>query len=318
MHLNTHVILTHAHAHAHTTTHNHTQPHTTSHSTDSYLVMWTHGLYKSGTTACTNYKTHLTDVPRPPGVAYKQNGNDYQDQCVGRSAKPQLQVFKIPLTPAAWMEDPPLWGDDFFPASTVGMILDGLPLYPAIDNSYLTVWDACESSMCNAHVGMGFDLHHHGNPMAETCFYKNGSSPWYDDGEPHGMPIGMSSDGYMIYGQYQSHTQLLPALDDCGGHNHTVSNEWDSQEYHYHAYTNKGTQDDMYYFFQGPSGCWRGDVSELENFYEEGTDYKVNYDSSKDCGITKRNDYQQLRLCSGSEDGMFYPGTETQPCNWFD
>ena len=46
--------------------------------------------------------------------------------------------------------------------------------------------------------------------MATTCFYQNGSSPWYTDGDPHGLPIGMSSDGYFIYGQYQKHTQLSP------------------------------------------------------------------------------------------------------------
>ena len=36
------------------------------------------------------------------------------------------------------------------------------------------MWDSCESTLCNAHVGMGFDLHHHGNPgPSEQCMYDN-------------------------------------------------------------------------------------------------------------------------------------------------
>ena len=92
-----------------------------------------------------------------------------------------------------------------------------------------------------------------------------------------------------------------------------MPNEYDSQEYHYHAYTSKAN--DLYYFWQGPSGCWKGDVSKLDNFYSEGT--TVNYDSSRDCGITRRNDYQDLKLCRDSEQAMYYPGEDVKPCNWF-
>ena len=37
----------------------------------------------------------------------------------------------------------------------------------------MTVWDACESSLCNTHVGMGFDLHYHGDPgPSDECLYQ--------------------------------------------------------------------------------------------------------------------------------------------------
>ena len=51
------------------------------------------------------------------------------------------------------------------PRPTVAVMLDGLAHYPALDASGVTVWDACESSLCNAHVGMGMDLHHHGQSL---------------------------------------------------------------------------------------------------------------------------------------------------------
>jgi len=60
---------------------------------------------------------------------------------------------QVPLEPAALVTSPELWSTTYFPSSAVGVMLNGLPHYPALDASGLTVWDSCESSLCNTHVG---------------------------------------------------------------------------------------------------------------------------------------------------------------------
>ena len=42
---------------------------------------------------CDHYRDHLSALPRPPGIPYTSGSNSYEDQCVGRSARPQLDEF---------------------------------------------------------------------------------------------------------------------------------------------------------------------------------------------------------------------------------
>ena len=305
---------------------------------DAFLVLWSHGLYAAGTPACAGYRDHLADVPRPPGVDYDAaGGGGYEAQCVARSARPQLHVYKVPLSPVPLVEDPEEWSTTFFPSSGVGAMLDGLPHYPALDASGLTVWDSCESSLCNTHVGMGFDLHHHGNPGPDpSCFYGAGAAPFYaaggntSDDDPHGSPVGLGADGYYMYAAYASAADADPPLDSCGGHSHALgtaagsgggnASAWDPNAYHYHPFTTVGTSG-VYKFWQGPAACWKGDVAQIPNFYEDESVFKLNYDSSKQCSIAGRSDYDQLRLCDDSSQAkaLYYPGYGIpQPCNWFD
>ena len=60
------------------------------------------------------------------GKAAFLGGGGYDEQCVGRSARPQLDVYKIPLAAAAAVATPETWGPDFFPASAVGAMFDGV------------------------------------------------------------------------------------------------------------------------------------------------------------------------------------------------
>lgn len=118
-----------------------------------------------------------------------------------------------------------------------------------------------------------------------------------------------------MYGQYESVGDMSPSLDACGGHSHSVDNSLDPNTYHYHPYTTKtGSQ---YEFWMGPSQCWKGDVTEIDNFYEDEATFKLNYDSSKTCSVTSRSDYSQIQACTDSKDYMYYPGNTVQPCNWF-
>lgn len=161
-----------------------------------------------------------------------------------------------------------------------------------------------------------------GNPgPSEQCFYANASTPFYNSSnDPHAFPIGFGSDGYFTYAQYidGDHGGLGdPEIDTCGGHSHTVDNNLDTNSYHYHSYTTV-TSAGEYQFWSGPSKCWKGDVDTIPNFYEDSSVFKLNYDSSTDCSIKQRTDYQQLQACSDSSSKMYYPGRAVQPCNWFD
>ena len=60
------------------------------------------------------------------GKAAFLGGGGYDEQCVGRSARPQLDVYKIPPAAAAAVATPETWGPDFFPASAVGAMFDGV------------------------------------------------------------------------------------------------------------------------------------------------------------------------------------------------
>lgn len=93
-------------------------------------------------------------------------------------------------------------------------------------------------------------------------------------------------DGYGIYGR---HTDALQEgadidLDDCGGHVHTTYG------YHYHSFVTLGRTTTSLdgvggsgpftfdTFDVSPSTCWKGDVSQIANFWES---KQAAYDRSK-------------------------------------
>ena len=86
-------------------------------------------------------------------------------------------------------------------AGAVGVAINGVPIYPVLDNRDLTVYEACESDRCSAHVGKGADYHYHGDPFGETCLY---SDKDYASDNAHPNLIGWGADGPAIYGRYTS------------------------------------------------------------------------------------------------------------------
>ena len=214
----------------------------------------------------------LDGVPRPPG----EDGVPYEDACVMRTIGAQLQVYKIPLDPTP-LDTPHYFVDestDYVVRGCVGMSKDGVPLYPYFDNVLRTAWDSCESDLCNAHAGKGEDYHYHGDPFGDTCAY---GSADYTGTHPPQMGWGM--DGYPVYGRHISNSEyndgITVDLDDCQGHEH------DAYGYHYH-----GTQveivdgsNEWTEWRIGPSVCWKGDITLIENFWETEND-QVHYDRS--------------------------------------
>ena len=87
-------------------------------------------------------------------------------------------------------------------------------------------WLVCELDGCNAHVGMGFDYHYHGDPF--ECMYSNID---YSFPASHPPLIAIGMDGLKVYGRHLSvaaEGYSIP-LDICGGHSHG------SYGYHYHS-----------------------------------------------------------------------------------
>jgi hypothetical protein len=75
------------------------------------------------------------------------------------------------------------------------MAVNGLPLFPPYNNRGDLTWTVCELDGCNAHVGMGFDYHYHGDPF--ECMYSNND---YSFPAAHPPLIAIGMDGLKVYG----------------------------------------------------------------------------------------------------------------------
>ena len=163
---------------------------------------------------------------------------------------------------------------------------------------------SCETDMCNAHAGQGFDYHYHGDPYGPQCLY---SCANYSTLQSHPPLIGYGLDGVPIFGRYLD--AGAPggslALDDCGGHVHTGIGDAYLADgvYHYHAFVSNITS--MNYaayayvaYLYGPHMCWKGDITTIPHFFEA------------NANPTARSDYTsgQIKPCSGNANMYVAPG----------
>jgi len=123
----------------------------------------------------------------------------------------------------------------------MGVTIDGVVIYPAINNTLLYATAAAEITSSGAHVGQGGALHYHadghgfnGNGinlynLSDYTNSNNGTS------RSHPPIIGFGYDGIALYGKYESSFSAMDgygvALDAHGGHTHG------EYGYHYHAYS---------------------------------------------------------------------------------
>ncbi|GMH94843.1 hypothetical protein TrVE_jg9957 [Triparma verrucosa] len=282
--------------------------------TDEFLVVWSNGR--------PNYdpsdSDYLGGIPLPPGG---------DTSCRVRTSSELLTVYKIPIAPPADQTGTNAMGasgDAALPnvpgmpeAGCIGMAIDGVPMFPNYNNRGQPAATSCEIDRCNAHSGKGDDYHYHGDPFGSKCLYDEddyGSSP----STTHPPLIGFAMDGYGIYGR---HTDALQEgadvdLDDCGGHVHTTYG------YHYHSFVTLGRTTTSLdgvggsgpftfdTFDVSPSTCWKGDVSQIANFWES---KQAAYDRSKSQTPTSWVDYDNIRPCCGdtnwfASSGYTIPG----------
>jgi hypothetical protein len=288
----------------------------------AYLVIHTSGL--------ASHPTSLGSILKPPGGGSCANGASpcgYADQCVTRDYTSAFAVYKIPLTPTLLstasgtvnnvgftFTNPQLTsntgtadaanllslnGLTSMPTSgPVAISVSGQNMFPDFNNNGGITYPSCETDMCNAHAGQGFDYHYHGDPFGPQCLY---SCANYSSLAAHPPLIGYGLDGVPIFGRHLSASApgASVALDDCGGHNHTGMSDTYIADgtYHYHAFVS--TISSMNYApysynapLYGPFMCWKGSVasSAIPNFFEAGAN------------PTGRTDYAsgQIKPCLGN------------------
>jgi len=276
---------------------------------DEYLVIAADGNAQFSGGTATNY---LQGIPLPPGG---------DAACRVRTAANQLNVYKIPLSPAKLASGSntvpnPLPNVPGMPAAgAIGVAIDGVPIYPNYNNRGIFAWTSCEVDRCNAHSGKGEDYHYHGDPFGANCLYSEadyGNSP----ATAHPSVVGFAFDGFTIFGRYTQAGQegQSTVLDTCGGHMHTT------YEYHYHPELEAATTSTLdgtsvsgtisYTAYKvSPMTCWGGDISKVANFWNA-RNSQVNYDSTKD-GLSSRNDLTQLKPCCGMTN--YYAASGVSP-----
>lgn len=210
----------------------------------------------------------------------------------------------------------------------IGVAIDGTPIFPNYNNRGEYAWTSCEADRCNAHAGGGADYHYHGDPFGPSCLYNINDY----SGLSHPPLIGYAFDGFEIRGRYaiDGLDGVDIPLDECGGHSH------DDLGYHYHAHTLQGltttslggvpgmsTEYDYTAYLIGPTTCWRGNIDDISNFWEDDRD-QANYDRGR---LTDSQslwtDQEQLRPCCEStafyveeQDGIVLDGAATAKRKW--
>lgn len=199
-----------------------------------------------------NHPSSLGSIFTPPGGG---GSGGYASQCVTRDYYRAWYVFKIPLSVALLptasgtvnnanaFQSP---GDSLvsFNGLTnvptrgpVAYTVSGIPMFPNQNNMGSLTFISCETDMCNTHAGMGFDIHHHGDPFGPQCLY---SCANYSTIDAHPPLIGYGADGIPLFGRYLSAAApgQSVALDACGGHVHSgISDAYIADgTYHYHSF----------------------------------------------------------------------------------
>jgi hypothetical protein len=240
-----------------------------------YMVIATHN--------ATPRPNFLIDVARPPGDGVE--GSGYATQSVTRTAVLEAKTIVIPLKDYGLITNltdntvsPSLASDaglsagnytteNYADNASSGIAIDGVKIYPALNNTLAYAQAAAEITSSGAHVGRGGSLHWHADGHG---YNGNGINLYniadYSDSQgnatTHPPIIGFSYDGIAIYGKYEASFDFMEgysqALDDYGGHSHG------EYGYHYHAHAKQienGSNDFTQHFLM--VGAWKGRINAL-------------------------------------------------------
>ena len=246
--------------------------------------------------AASTRPNQLVDVNRPPGDGA---GGQYESQTVTRTTKAAEYLIKVPLKNYGLVET--LLGNDlsvlgnlgkdagetsqtvynYASLGSNGIAVDGVPIYPSMNNTLVHAPNAAEVTHSGIHVGQGLELHYHADGHS---YSKNGINLYnLADyvGRNHPPLIGMAYDGVALFGRYEDSNSTMKgystALDQFGGHDHG-----DSFGYHYHAHTqvvsnlekNGSTTTFNQRFLL--VGAWKGKINTIPGFLQVKTNQLVN------------------------------------------
>jgi len=176
--------------------------------------------------------------------------------------------------------------------SGIGVIIDGVSLYPVLNNTLTTAQKNAEVTNIGIHVGQGMGLHYHAdgygakynsssgvnNTTNNLCLYNDAD---YTAKTKHPPLIGFGLDGIALYGIYRTNYSTMDgysvALDSFGGHIHG------NYGYHYHAHTvtssppnnnidtiTDGNPNDepTYNVSVLMKGAWKGYINDIPEFWD--------------------------------------------------
>ena len=227
----------------------------------------------------------LIDVTTPPG----EGGVSYSVANVTRTATIMSYLIKIPMrdygeistltdndltTVGTNLRDDESSSDDYSvynyaSISSIGIAIDGVLIYPLLNNVLMPAQEKAEITNTGIHVGQGMGLHWHSDGHGATG---NGLNlynlPDYV-GNDHPPLIGFGFDGIALYGKYETSYSSMngysDSLDDFGGHEH------DGYGYHYHAHSinsiTAGVSSLNYTCHILMKGAWKGIISDIPYFW---------------------------------------------------
>ncbi len=252
----------------------------------------------------------LMDIPKPPGDGSTSN---YTTSSVTRDQTMGYSLFKIPLLDygtvndvtentvissdnlrdqSGYSEMPPYNVYNYSMLREVGIMIDGVVIFPNMNNALNSAQYQAELSPKGHHVGRNLSagLHYHADGHGADA---NNIFNLYNNldyvGRSHPPLIGFSFDGIALYGKYENDYSTMSgysiALDEYGGHHHG------DYGYHYHAHdetvneTYGGSSTTLYdysvMYQNNPNtlsytghvllkGAYKGNVDEIPYFLESG------------------------------------------------
>ena len=248
----------------------------------------------------------LIDVARPPGDG---SSGSYDQQSVTRNAVLAPVLCKIPLKDYGLVNN--VTDNDMSPYGSLaedagvsqdqynvynyaalaanGIAIDGVKIYPAMNNTLVFAQMNAEITSTGIHVGRGMGLHYHADGHA----YSGNGINLYNlhdyPGHSHPPIIGFSLDGLALYGRHESSYSNMDgynvALDEFGSHDH------DDYGHHYHAFSETVTnswQNNEYTFEEHffLVGAYKGSINNIPGFQESNTAQLVNQELGKYVGAS--------------------------------
>lgn len=229
----------------------------------------------------------LWDVPRPPGDGTP--GTQYPDQQVTRNATKQNYFVKIPMKNYGQIETltentltDNLATDvmvslftylNYTSVSGVGVALDGVIIYPSLNNTLAFAQEAGEIASTGMHSGRGLGTHYHADSHSATGNGFNLYNATDYEGHTHPPIVSLSFDGVAGYGKYLPNDTTSDGvnepLDEWGGHSHG------DYGYHYHTETSAQTttapgsnNETFTAHMLPPRGAWRGKIDGIPQFWD--------------------------------------------------
>lgn len=228
----------------------------------------------------------LLDVPTPPG---NKGGRDYYNQEVTRDAVLQTYMIKIPLknygnvssltendmrktlASDAVGRDRPSHLNVYNSASiaSIGVAVDGVMIYPLLNNTLVSAQQKAEITNTGIHVGRGMGLHWHADGHGATGNGLNLYNLADYLGQVHPPVIGFGFDGIALYGKYEADYHEMDGHDDLldsfGGHAHG------NYGYHYHAHAAPSSvigDARNYTLHILMKGAWIGKINSIPEFWK--------------------------------------------------